>query len=188
VLNIKEEIVVLVSYIIIFAIIEKLGLTCFGIDMISSFWLYFALGFYLRKYDVVSVLSKTAVCIPLLILSIPISLFYQRNGEPVFGFIPYFLYIRIVAIICSLAFIGLAAKVGNDNNHIINKVGRCTLGIYAIHLQFFIKPEWYQIMAQNTLVYYLLVVALAILMTFVSYVIMTLIKKNKYTSFMFLGQ
>lgn len=122
-LKIKEEIFILISFVFVLAIIKILGLTYFGIDMISSFWLYYALGFYIRKYDIVSELSKTGVCILLLILASPLSLTFHRNGDSIFSFIPNFLFIRIVAIVCSLAFIGLFAKVGNRNNHIISKIG-----------------------------------------------------------------
>lgn len=185
-----EEFMTLLIFITLFGIGKATHLSIFAVDMIVSFWLYYAIGYFLRKHEKVLLeLKKTYIGAVLLICFFIVSLTYNRSVVPGFiSFVPHLVYVRLVPIIGILTIMFFGCKYCNKNISLLNAMGGGTLGVYAIHLQFFVKPEVFNLNIDTIFLYYLYNVVLATALTAISYALTIVLSKSKYSSLLLLGK
>ena len=141
-IKISENLLTLISFCIFSILCNIFHTTIFAIDMIIYFWLYYIIGFFLRKYNIILSNIKNSVVSLLTFFFIVFSLTYNRVEVPhVFSFIPHALYCRIVPIVCIIALIILFKRFCDCKVLALNALGGVTLGVYAVHLQFFVWPD-----------------------------------------------
>ena len=113
----NEELLTLFLFVSLFVFCKALRVTIFAVDMIVSFWLYYAMGFFLRKHNYLLLKKYNNVIVSLIIVvSLILSLTFNRAIVPYYiGFVPHILYIRLVPVICICALVIIFSKYTNTN-------------------------------------------------------------------------
>jgi fucose 4-O-acetylase-like acetyltransferase len=138
VFKLNEEFITFCTFVIIFVVSKILHITIFAFDMIASFWLYYALGFFARKHNnIIRKKHNKILVISLLIGSLILSMTYNRVVVPHFiSFVPHIVYIRLVPIFCIISLVTVFYNYINSKLLIFNKIGggyaRCICNSFTV--------------------------------------------------------
>lgn len=182
----------IIKYVIIIAI-SIIGSWMAG-NFTMEFILYFLLGVFLSKTKVT---SKITISVSLLLIGfilfpfISNHSFYSEKAQWAILNIPYQWFMRQVCGIClSLGICGLFAKYVNAKT-CLTQLGTMTLGIYLIH-DFFVemilrdKFNW-KMNLTNIWGWFILIALVVVIITF-CYICISILRKNKYSKAIFLGE
>lgn len=166
----------------------------YGIQYVLYYFIFYCLGYYINKYHLFA--EKKLLIMSMVFGWFLLGSFWRPRGLP--SFIPLtggiatmvgFAYKFVVAFIAIFAIFSLAPKIMNGRgefNQMICKIGAISLGLYTFHLTFV-----------NYLVSYVgdfienkvFVVLLSfILLSILSYLVVTLLSKQKWTAQLLLGK
>lgn len=158
----------------------------FCLPTIAKFYLFYTLGSYARKYEDI-VYNKKYIIIILIVSFLVWVSFVVVGFRDATGIGDNTIFKWLLSIVGIMAFTSLF-KMSEFNNKLILAVGRGTLGIYAIHwyLLWFmrIKP----ILFGNDLLYYFFLIVMSVALLTVSFLLVSLLRKNRITRCLFLGE
>lgn len=184
----KNKILASISTIVLFMLLPDVN---FSSQMIVFFWAGY---FYDRIND--NVVSKNTCNVSILAGAGVIMLFllffwwqpdysYLHRSKSLFEYIVFF----IMGISSTLFWVQLFKLLFQDRRkkwiNSLSNIGVCSLGIYCSQEYFYISHLWGGILERydNTIFY----VVWAVVVLFVSYGLVLLLQRNKYTSLFFLG-
>lgn len=192
IIHCQEEIICILVSLFLFATMRKFDLFCY--PTIGKFFIYYVLGFYSRKY-VCGVNIRKELCgflvSVLLVAFLVLGFFSTQSGAP--SFMPsassalygqvYNLFVSLFAITSMM----LLFRAYLDKSLIITKMGRVTLGIYAIHRPIMMLLPLHLVSYVNRASYYVIILLLCCIVSILSYYAVQLINRNKYTSLVLNG-
>lgn len=190
--KIKEEWIVVIAIITGCAMMVELKLKLFGFQFITWYFLFYCLGFYLRKYETVFNVWMKRTMWPCFFLFLISGYWWMRKDPPAFmesnaGEIYNYVYKGGVALLATTSILTLFKQIGGGKILYIEMFGKETLGIYAIHLSMLgWMYEWMEYNFQAH--YFLFVVGTTLLMLLVSHYIYYLLLMNRWTARFFLGK
>ena len=166
----------------------------FGIQYILYYFIFYCLGYYINKYQIQT--DKKWVTVLLLIVWFILGSFWRPRELPSFlpltgssATIVRFAYKFIVAFVAVLAIFSFSPKVLNGRNkfnYTVCKFGSMSLGIYTSHLIITgMVVNFVNKYVDNDIV---VVLSSFVLLTMMSYSVVTLLGKWKWTSRLFLGK
>ena len=195
-LKFRKEIVTFISAILLYMVYIMTNFRLLGFQFIAWFFMFYCLGFYLRKFQIVF-FSKINFLLLMSLILFPISAWFSViKGNPLFyayydfGLLFSYVYKFIVAILGSiLAFtlLNKIVKIFDDQFWIVRalvKLGKMTLGIYAIHFTFLPIIQLNRTQIPIELIS-IIILAFTIIISFVS---ILLIRKNKILALFLLGE
>jgi fucose 4-O-acetylase-like acetyltransferase len=181
----KEEYIVFPSAALLLLLSGAFKIQELAISTIMSFFFYYIFGLYFRKYNSIVEKSIKYLAIPHTMFFLILSFTYNRNSQPALLPIPHFMYIRAASLIAITALLMDFQKLLNRKIFVFSKLGGATLGIYAIHLLFFIRTDYMIVSIDNKYVYYVFILVATSILTSVSYFIMKVLENNKITGLIF---
>lgn len=189
----KQEYVVVAFAGLFILLMVVFDFRLFGFQFIALYFLFYSLGFYLRKYSTEFFKNRIFIVLLFILWFVGAS-FWKMHDLPFFlkmiTFVPnslmLYFYRILVALLAILFLISAGPTIFNGSN-IINKCliyfGKITLGIYVIHLglPFFKVFKDFNFITDNILVYFLLRLGISILL-------IELINFSKIAKFLLLGK
>lgn len=194
-IKVKQELVIgLVCILCAGVMIILKDIRVFGLQYILYYFLFYSLGYYMRKYDLL--VRRVPLVILLLLLWFLLGSFWKPRELPDFvhvtgtvGTMLKFAYKFIVAFVAVIGMFSFSALVLNKKglvNDAICKLGTISLGIYTFHytvvnifvntIRHFITPDWG------------IVVISFVVLSIVSYFVVWIIGRNKWTARFLLGK
>ena len=192
-LKLPQELVVCMVAILLWGLQRLTRSTVFCTDLISYHFVFYSLGFYVRKYFDTFSMMRPFIFIILGISFFAMAFFRHDNYLQEFH-IPHNMYI-IYDFICALLSVGpfvYIFKTFYNKYFKISKIGSRTLGIYVIHITVFrllrnYIPECINIEINNVLLYSCYVVLTWLIVFGFSYFFLNVLLRTKYLKIIFLG-
>lgn len=189
--KIKEEWIVMIAVVVGCAMMVGLKFRLFGFQFITWYFLFYCLGFYLRKYETVFDVWKKQTTWTCLFLFLVSAYWWMRKDPPAFmdsdaGEIYNYIYKGGVALLAIFSLLTLFRQIGGKIPYIW-MLGKETLGIYAIHLSLLgMTYKWVEYYFQVH--YVLFVIGVTLLLLIGSYYICGLLSMNQWTAKFLLGK
>lgn len=188
-IGVNEEIVNIVVAAVLMITMRKYSY--FAYPTIAKFYLYYIVGFYVRKHD--DFFSRYGKCMmfPALLLFVVSAYFFQLGHMPSFlsGCTNPFYGILFNACVAVFAIVGFVEvfKCCFDKHMFLSRLGGVTLGVYAIHrpIMSLFPLVW---MNHEGTLYYVELTFLWSIVSALSYGAVLLLNKNKYTAFLLNGK
>ena len=196
IIRIPLEMVVFSLSLFLVVIMVTTNLKLFGYNLISYYFLFYALGYFINKYGIMY--SKQWLLALSFIIWFIMASFWKMHDLPPFlngiSWLPSSLLIylyRFITAIIAIFFLFMFYSHYIDNRGIINQLcylGKISLGIYVIHLILIIPfSKWAVLTNERNSV-----IEIAILLSFmvcicISVVFVTIIRKNRWTAKYLLG-
>lgn len=179
--------------IVVFVILSALSYTFKGIlclDLIAYHFIYYTTGFIMRKKWMSLLKIKKSIIILGLLLSIVLVFTFDRNVPDFFPIHNVPLYVRIVPFVISFFLFMLAANMIDIRNKLLLQMGTNTLGIYLIHrvLLEYVRLLDIQIPYMNNAIFYTVVLAVFVILSFISLKVSLFLTRNKVTALLFCGK
>ena len=163
----------------------------FGLQMIAFYYMFYLLGFYSHKYNIVEKVPRQLRILAL--ISWAVMAWFWSSGRPIHQ-LQYNNPILTVAYHFSTALFAIIAFVpamrsSNTESRFLCELGRATLAIYVIHLSLLsILPSSSQLTFLYAIPEWLFISLLTFLCLVMSYVIYCLMRMSKVLSFIFFGK
>lgn len=201
-LKVNEMVLILGTCLLLFCVMVVMEIRVLGFQFLAYYFLFYTLGYCLHKYDESSLLKgmyKPFVMIALTILWAFLAWGWTMHGLP--SWVPeipnvpssllQYTYRGFTALVAIVVLIGVAPKVMNGSsrlNKMASTLGVVSLGLYVVHLSIMgyvvtAVQSVVPLIGNWTCVVLSFVFALAI-----SYLVVWLLSKNKYTARIFLGK
>lgn len=193
--NIPEEILIGVTALILVAVMVLKDIRIFGYQYISWYFLFYCIGYFIRKYDIL--IKNKGLLLGGTIVWLIAAFFWRMQDAPsflaIYTFIPetilLYSYRFIVALIGVMSLFGLSYNYlkGKSNKYVL-WVGYYSLGIYTTQLllSHIIPLYSREIWREST--QFTIVVATFIAITTVSALLVKILTKYSITKKMFLGK
>ena len=179
----------LIGDIIVFVFLAIAGhcTDLYGIATIAKFYLYYTIGLYVRKFE--GMVLKEATLKPILFMTMILWATLVCLGiNNTIGVRDNTIYKLCTAFAGIMCFVTLFKCFIRKYNQITQSVGGGTLGIYALHWFFLwainINPFQYE----YVMYYYLFMIISSVVLLTMSYLLVSLFRKNKITSLLFIGE
>lgn len=194
--RLKKEIVIIFGAGSLYLIYLVSNFRYLGFQFIAWYFMFYSLGFYLRKYEIYFYSKINILLTSSLLLFTVGAWFSVIKGSPTFyeyfdlGVLFSYVYkflIALLGIIFAFTFFKKTITTAVENSKVVgllNKLGRMTLGIYAIHCTYiyvFLRIPF-------SLPYYLLISLLLVLSLMSSYFSVLIIRTNNIFSLLLLGE
>ena len=201
-LKVNEMVLILGTCLLLFGVMVVMEIRVLGFQFLAYYFLFYALGYCLHKYDDSSLLKgmyKPFVMIALTILWAFLAWGWTMHGLP--SWVPeiphvpssllQYTYRGLTALVAIVVLIGVAPKVLNGSsrlNKMASTLGVVSLGLYVVHLSIM----GYVVTAVQSIVpsigNWTCVVLSFVFALAISYLVVWLLSKNKYTARIFLGK
>jgi fucose 4-O-acetylase-like acetyltransferase len=166
----------------------------FGSQFISWYFMFFVIGFLYRQYNsLLNKYLKYSFAVSLIIFPILAYHWQIKTPPTVFGFTinsNLYLYVyKFVTVIFSIPFFMYLFRLFDGRYHILNNIGKNTMGIYVIHGIFStlaIQPI-YGVLC-TSINFYVFLILTVIFLVAVCYFVIWLIKKNSILKLFLLGE
>lgn len=191
-LHIKEEYLTVAFAItlqVIYLLLHKTHL--FSFDLMTYHFIFYTAGYYFMKYSLFKYPLWLSVCFALMWIILGYG--WSTNGnvhilsKPIDSQYIRFILGYMISFVSILSVIPLFRKFANYNMFIINKIGRGTLAIYAIHFHLLwihgLLVSHFEIEK-----YSLYCIVLAISVTFLSYLIFNILNRIPILNFLLFGK
>lgn len=143
--RVRQEIVVLLICAALVLLMTLFDVRVVGIQFISYYFIFFAIGYYLHKYDGLLIKNKVLLAIFVILWTI-MAWFWDMHELPSFfaltplpSAIVLYVYRFLTALIAVSILFCVAPMLLNTKNN-LNKpiiwLGKVSLGIYVVHLLF----------------------------------------------------
>lgn len=193
--RINENVLIIITSMILTSVMLLLNVRVMGFQYISYYYLFYAIGYMINKYNIVTS-NKYLIFILLLVFSM-LAWHWRMHSLPSLIIVPsssissilLSIYRIITAGIAVLALISLfkfASPTSVLLYKLVSSLGTISLGIYAIHLQivFFIVD----ILRRALTSYWLIIIISTVLTLMMSVGMVLLLKKNTLAKKLLLGQ
>lgn len=197
-LNVNEMIVILANCLLFFGMMVLIEIRVLGFQFLSYYFLFYTLGYCLHKYEW-KALSNMAVLVPLTALWFFLAWGWTMHGLPSWmPAIPHvspallqYAYRGFSALVAIVVLIGAAPKFLSGNgsiNNVICTFGIVSLGLYVVHLSIMCYVVvCIQLIMPSIGTWICISIAFAVALA-ISYLVVWLLSKNKYTASIFLGK
>ena len=201
-LKVNEMVLILGTCLLLFGVMVVMEIRVLGFQFLAYYFLFYTFGYCLHKYEatkLLKVLSKSYVMIALTALWAFLAWGWTMHGLPSWmPAIPHvpsallqYAYRGLTALVAIVVLIGLAPKLlngGDKMNQKICTLGVVSLGLYVVHLSLigYIVDGTQSIMP-NISTWACVAIAFVVALT-ISYLVVWLLNKNKYTARIFLGK
>lgn len=186
----SEEVINIIAATVLIITMRKFSYFCY--PTIAKFFLFYIGGFFIRKHSMFFARYRKSIITPSLFLFVISAYFFQWGDIPSFMKVGVNSFYGIVYNTCVAAFaiVGFMALFQSyfDGHLIISKLGGVTLGMYAIHRPIMSLFPIGFINANEPLFYYIEIIVLWVVVSFLSYYAVLLIDKNRYMSFLLNGK
>lgn len=143
--RVRQEIIVILICVALVLLMTLFDVRVVGIQYISYYFIFYAVGYYLHKYDLLMMKNKVLLAI-LVILWAIIAWFWDMHELPSFlvliplpGAIVLYIY-RFLTALIAVYILFCVAPMLLDTMNKLNKpliwLGKVSLGIYVAHLLF----------------------------------------------------
>lgn len=197
-LNVNEMIVILANCLLFFGMMVLIEIRVLGFQFLSYYFLFYTLGYCLHKYEW-KALSNMAVLVPLTALWSFLAWGWTMHGLPSWmPAIPHvspallqYAYRGFSALVAIVVLIGAAPKFLSGSgsiNNVICTLGIVSLGLYVVHLSIMgYVVVCIQSVMSSIGTWICISIAFAVALA-ISYLVVWLLSKNKYTASIFLGK
>lgn len=201
-LKVNEMVLILGACLLLFGVMVVMEIRVLGFQFLAYYFLFYTLGYCLHKYDESSLLK--AMCKPYVMVALTALWAFLVWGWTMHGLpswmpaIPHvptallqYTYRGITALVAIVVLIGAAPMLlkGTDNfNKAICTLGVVSLGLYVVHLSIM----GYVVIAIQSVIpsigtWPCVALAFAVALS-ISYLVVSLLNKNRYTARIFLGK
>lgn len=199
-INIMHEVLMGMCWIILVGIMFAMSdAKLFGVEYVCYYFLYYMIGYYTHKYAKYFLTRNNLLLVVLGLTWFALGSIYSTQGLPKqLQFVPavssailYFSYRICTAIIAVFFLFGIAVKLFNKCNGLVNvmvKLGTVSLGIYAVHMVTRYKLVIVLVTQFPTIGYWKLMLVTFLLLVPSTYMIVWLLNLNKYTARLLLGK
>lgn len=182
--------IVIVVFVIISALSFKFkGILC--LDLIAYHFIFYATGYIMRKnWASLLKMKKSIIIIIGMLLSLVFIFTFDRNVPSYFPIRNIPLYVRIVPCFISFSVFMSAANMIDISNKLLLQMGTNTLGIYLLHrvLLEYVRLLDIQIPYMNNAIFYTVVLAVFVILSFISLKVSLFLTRNKVTALLFCGK
>lgn len=190
--KIKEEWIVVIAIITGCAMMVGLKLKLFGFQFITWYFLFYCLGFYLRKYETVFNVWMKRTMWPCFFLFLILGYWWMRKDPPAFmdsntSEIYNYVYKGGVALLATTSILTLFKQIGGGKILYIEMLGKETLGIYAIHLSM-LGLMYENMECYLQINYTLFVIGITLFTLIVSHYIYCFLSMNRWAARFLLGK
>lgn len=201
-LKVNEMIVILGTCLLLFGVMVAMEIRVLGFQFLAYYFLFYTLGYCLHKYEasaIVKAMRNTYTMIALTLLWAILAWGWTMHGlpswMPVIPHVPsallQYAYRGFTALVAIVVLIGAAPKIlnGKDKlNQMICTLGVVSLGLYVVHLSLMgYIVDGIQSVMPNINTWACVATAFVVALT-ISYLVVWLLNKNKYTARIFLGK
>ena len=134
--GINQELVIAGEAIVLVLIMVLLNIRVFGFQFIAYYFLFYAIGYYLHKYQQKIVTKNPWVLALLFLCWCVLAWFWKMHGFPP-GTITQYLYRFVTALLAVYVLMAVAPKVLDSTqawNATLRNIGALSLGIYTVHI------------------------------------------------------
>lgn len=195
-IKVKKEFVVLFVCLTLIGIMTVLDIRVFGFQFIAYYFVFYSVGYYLHKYDRTLLTNNTYLIASLTFIWAVMAYFWNMHKLPYFLTIlpmpamltqyAYRFFTALVAIYVIICISPRFLNVESTWNKPLTKMGIVSLGIYTTHFIIlgYIVSWFASIVSSETVV-----ICLSFIMgALVSWLIVWLLSKWKFTAMWFLGK
>lgn len=182
--------ITIVAFLVAEVLAKGLHLNILDISHSLDMGMYYLMGYYMHKYQVLNKIINVKFGGGILVLFFVMCLFWQRKMPPTF--IPDApnvigtLWKMVTAIFACCSIPLFFMRLAEKKMEVITYLGRQTLGIYVVHQT--LLGLLIQQFESYDMPYWCLVSLLAILTIIVSQIINVLLQKNRVTALVMLGK
>lgn len=193
---IKQEVIMLLSCVILSAIMVVFEFRYFGFQFIAYYFLFYVIGYYLNKYNKILNINNAFVFL-LIIIWLSLAWFWRIDAAPAFlSFLPLpaaiilYSYKFVVALLATLLAIVVFSRFRKENGVLLKlaQIGEISLGIYVFHR----LTMKYLLQLLRELIPncpdYLMIITLFVISVVLSVIVVKIINKNRIASKYLLGK
>ena len=144
--NVRQELLIFITCLFLAVVMVRFEIRVLGYQFISYYFLFYTLGYFFHKYEDSLASSSLFLLVLLGVCWAFLAWFWQMHELPVFMYglslpvtILQYAYRFVTAAIAVYLLLVLSPKILNSTskwNQLLVKLGRISLGIYAVHFIF----------------------------------------------------
>lgn len=195
-LRIKEEAIELCMCMLLVAVMVIFEPRILGFQFIAYYFLFYTLGYYLHKYQDRLTFNRWTLIIPSAMCWFALAWYWNMHILPAFlqdipvpSTILQYLYRFVTAAIAIYVMFSVAKQYLENKrqwNKPLEHLGKVSLGIYAIHM--ILIGRILSVLKQCVMRDELMIVCSFVVALIVSWGIVWVLNRNKYTAMLFLGK
>lgn len=170
-----------------------------GVEYVAYYFIYYAVGYYLHKYDEILMIKNNGVLVVLGVLWFALGSIYSTQGLPeplkIIPVIPhsllYMVYRLFTALVAIWFLFGACEKIFNVDKGLTLwaiQLGKVLLGIYAVHMVVRFRLVDGLVFVFPQMSYWPLMLLTFTILLPVSYLFVWLFSKNRWTAEILLGK